>query len=243
MKKALSLFLLFMASFGYAIAQDVITTRDGKDIQAKIIEVTSDEIKYKKFNNLEGPLFTLKKSEVLIVRYQNGENEVFANEPQKDKKGNAFDGAGIHDRMVFAQYKNLYNPSFYIPEYGDPYSPGWCGLASFLIPGLGQGIAGEWGRGLAFFGAHIAISTPAVLLSSSTDGWSAYVGLALLLANDIYSIVDAVRVAKIKNMYIQDIRKQSAYLDINLYPSFTLAPAETVGSLVPVTGLTLSLSF
>ena len=58
-------------------AQDLITKKDGSDIQAKILEVTSTEVKYKKYSNLEGPTFTLPKSDILIIRYENGENEVF----------------------------------------------------------------------------------------------------------------------------------------------------------------------
>lgn len=33
-------------------AQDIITTKDGKDIQSKILEVNANEVKYKKYNNL-----------------------------------------------------------------------------------------------------------------------------------------------------------------------------------------------
>ena len=82
MKRVLFSAIVMLAFMGTAIAQDVITTKDGNDIQAKILEVTNAEIKYKKFNNPDGPIFTLKKSEVLIVRYQNGENEVFDKTPQ-----------------------------------------------------------------------------------------------------------------------------------------------------------------
>ena len=70
--------LLFGAS-AFSFAQDLITTKEGKDIQAKILEVNSTEVKYKKYNNLDGPIFTMKKSEILLVRYENGENEVFSN--------------------------------------------------------------------------------------------------------------------------------------------------------------------
>ena len=41
------------------------------------MEVTTSEIKYKKFDNLDGPTFSILKSEVLIIRYKNGTKDVF----------------------------------------------------------------------------------------------------------------------------------------------------------------------
>lgn len=68
--------MLFCAS-GIIHAQDRITTKDGIDIQAKILEITDSYVKYKKFSNLEGPTYTINKENILIVRYANGENEIF----------------------------------------------------------------------------------------------------------------------------------------------------------------------
>jgi hypothetical protein len=60
-----------------AHAQDIITKKDGTDVQAKILEVTPQEIKFKKFDNPEGPIFTLLTSEILMVKYENGTRDVF----------------------------------------------------------------------------------------------------------------------------------------------------------------------
>lgn len=60
-----------------AFSQDVITKKTGDDIQAKIIEVSQTEVKYKKFDNADGPTFTIAKSDILMVRYENGTNDVF----------------------------------------------------------------------------------------------------------------------------------------------------------------------
>ena len=58
-------------------SQDIITKKTGEDISAKISEVTQTEIKYKKFDNLEGPIFSILKSEVLMIRYENGTKDIF----------------------------------------------------------------------------------------------------------------------------------------------------------------------
>lgn len=77
MRRVILLILTTLCCIPFVQAQDIITTKDGKDIQSKILEVNPNEVKYKKYNNLDGPTFTLSKSEILIVRYENGENEVF----------------------------------------------------------------------------------------------------------------------------------------------------------------------
>jgi hypothetical protein len=52
-----------------------------------------------------------------------------------------------------AQYrinKTKYDALNYVPQVGDPYNPTASGICSFLIPGLGQMISGEGGRGVGF---------------------------------------------------------------------------------------------
>jgi hypothetical protein len=68
----------FFALFGLnAMAQDVIVTKDAKKINAKVTEVKIDNIKYKNFDNQDGPTYTLLKSAVSSILYQNGTVETF----------------------------------------------------------------------------------------------------------------------------------------------------------------------
>ena len=69
-------------------SQDLITKRNSEDIQAKVIEVTTTEIKYKKFDNQNGPTFTLLKSDVLMIRYENGSKDII-NESQNTSSTNS----------------------------------------------------------------------------------------------------------------------------------------------------------
>ena len=79
--KSLLTFVLLVAGFlaaGFpSFAQDVITKKDGTDIQAKVLEVNENEVKYRRYDYLDGPIFTMLKSDILIVRYENGTNDVF----------------------------------------------------------------------------------------------------------------------------------------------------------------------
>ncbi|MEY4926602.1 MAG: hypothetical protein RI894_1038 [Bacteroidota bacterium] len=70
--------ILLLVAFANLHAQDLITTRKGLVIKAKVTEVTPTEIKYKRFDNLDGPNYTAKKSEIASIVYQNGTVDAFA---------------------------------------------------------------------------------------------------------------------------------------------------------------------
>ena len=67
-------------------AQDIITKQNGDDIEAKVLEILDSEIKYKKFNFLDGPTYTEKKSEILLIRYENGSKDVFTEKDTETAK-------------------------------------------------------------------------------------------------------------------------------------------------------------
>jgi hypothetical protein len=69
-------------------AQDLIVKKNGDEIKSKVIKVGSDEIEYKKFENLDGPSYTIPKSDVFMIRYQNGTKDVInpMDESPKEKK-------------------------------------------------------------------------------------------------------------------------------------------------------------
>jgi len=59
-------------------ACDLILLNDNNNsvIRAKVTEINQDEIKYKRCDNLTGPLYTIKKSEVSEIQYANGTRDV-----------------------------------------------------------------------------------------------------------------------------------------------------------------------
>lgn len=76
MKKKLLSALLTVSTF-FSYSQDIITKRNGDEIKARILEVGTQEIKFKKFENMDGPLFVMTKGEVLFIKYENGTKDVF----------------------------------------------------------------------------------------------------------------------------------------------------------------------
>ena len=77
MKKIILSTLLTIFTFSICLSQDVITIKSGEDISAKILEIGQTEIKYKKFDNQTGPIYSILKSDVIIVRYENGTKDLF----------------------------------------------------------------------------------------------------------------------------------------------------------------------
>jgi len=59
-----------------ASAQDVITLRNGEQIKANVLEISASEIRYKRFEHLEGPTIVIPRSDVFAINYENGTREV-----------------------------------------------------------------------------------------------------------------------------------------------------------------------
>lgn len=59
------------------LAQDEITFRSGEILKAKILEIGSADITYKKAENLTGPSYSVSKDKVFMIKYENGTKDVF----------------------------------------------------------------------------------------------------------------------------------------------------------------------
>ena len=75
--KYILLFILFICSSNIIKAQDTLSMRSGENILVKVIEVGTSEVKYKKIDNLNGPNFSILKSDLSMIRYENGTKEEF----------------------------------------------------------------------------------------------------------------------------------------------------------------------
>ena len=70
------------------------------------------------------------------------------------------------------------------------------GIGSAILPGLGQAINGQWGKGFAFFGGSIAINIAQILLAAKGKTGAALTCVAGNIGARIWSVVDAVKNAK-----------------------------------------------
>lgn len=95
----LLIILLLITSFSYS--QDKIYRKNGKIVEAKVIEIGSDEIKYKEFDNPDGPVYVLETDRISKIVFENGKVEKFTidiRDPEKyegqRKKAIKFDFLG-----------------------------------------------------------------------------------------------------------------------------------------------------
>ena len=79
-------FFLFIGTFGFS--QDVILKRDGKKIEAKVLEVSSTLIKYKREDQQDGPLRTIPIYDVKEIIYEDGTWDTFEQERPKETPKN-----------------------------------------------------------------------------------------------------------------------------------------------------------
>lgn len=86
MGKRIFLLTVLLAFAAVAVAQDVITLKNGDEINGKVTKVTSTEIEYKLASNPDGPTYTKAVSEIFMVKYENGQKDVFNNTPEPAKQ-------------------------------------------------------------------------------------------------------------------------------------------------------------
>lgn len=86
MKKILLLVanLLLLSSL---YAQDTIFKKNGDEIQAKVLEVLPDLVKYKIYTSQDGPTYSTYKSDILLIKYEDGRKDIFE-ENKKHNEGN-----------------------------------------------------------------------------------------------------------------------------------------------------------
>lgn len=71
------LIIVSNAFYFNAFSQDTISMINGNELITKVLEISSNEIKFKKFDNQEGPTYIENKSNVIRIKYKNGLKEEF----------------------------------------------------------------------------------------------------------------------------------------------------------------------
>ena len=68
---------IFVAVTVFCFAQDIIVTTDARKIEAKIMEVSETEVKYKEIDNLDGPTFIISTNNISSIIYANGKVSLY----------------------------------------------------------------------------------------------------------------------------------------------------------------------
>jgi hypothetical protein len=72
---------MWIGAWASLFAQDNLLKVSGEEIQVKIEEVGTSEVKYKKFSNLSGPAYVMQHTEIFMIKYETGDKDLF----EKDK--------------------------------------------------------------------------------------------------------------------------------------------------------------
>ena len=81
MKRLLLLLFLGLGSTTL-YAQDLIIFRNGDELQAKILEISDTEVRYKAWSHQDGPTRTKPTADIFMIKYANGTKETFKEQPK-----------------------------------------------------------------------------------------------------------------------------------------------------------------
>jgi hypothetical protein len=86
MKSKLLIFL-FLFVFKYCYGQDIITTRDWKQLNVKVTEQTDKSVKYKMPDYEDGPVLMIKTRRIRKIEYKNGFTDMMGYQnPRKERQ-------------------------------------------------------------------------------------------------------------------------------------------------------------
>lgn len=106
--KGLLLIIIALGFVKIADAQDIIVKIDGTTIDSKVTKITTTEVEYKKWSNVDGPVYTIDKNLVSQIKYQNGDIEDYTiietphNFMKRVGRTLVLDGHTLSDEEVFA---------------------------------------------------------------------------------------------------------------------------------------------
>lgn len=65
-------FLILLFVFQYVVGQDIISTKDKKQLKVRVLEQTDRVVKYKMTDYDDGPAISIKTSRITRIEYRNG---------------------------------------------------------------------------------------------------------------------------------------------------------------------------
>ena len=167
--KQLLVFLFLLCAVGVS-AQDVIVKKDGSTIVCRVVELTSTEITYKKWSDLNGFNYVMNRSDASSINYENGKKVSLSEVDNLYQPGNQNDGVQQYNDRALLRLDSEANK--YINRAKTLKVIGWIGgiaLSGFsLLPFSGEdsgSLGGELGGSLFLVGG-IAWTTTFLLMAN-----------------------------------------------------------------------------
>ena len=267
--KKLFLLAVFMLIGLSLSAQDVIVRRNGQTVEAKVTEVNPDNVRYKRFDNPDGPTFTILISDIQSITYENGSTDVFeapaAAAPAPAQKAAAQEESDelfalnpdmLRDGLRYKKIKRNYVKTDYVYLQNPRYSTSraWWNV---LVPGVAQFSMGEVGLGIRYMffnAAWYTLSSVYLFLEEpfpigkdfylQDEGTICFLlGMSGQILNTVLSIVNATKVAKVKSLYYHDLNvlHRSGQISFDVTP--VVLPYYSQNGLALAPGIGMQLKF
>lgn len=116
--------VIFITKISYS--QDIIILKNGDEIKSKVIEVTPDLVKYKKWANQDGPIYSSTKTEIFMIKYANGAKDVFNNTSNANSNSSQTSNSNSSSKFIGTWYPKTYDgnnnkTTLTISKPGDDY--------------------------------------------------------------------------------------------------------------------------
>ncbi|MEM0991450.1 MAG: hypothetical protein AAF806_13260 [Bacteroidota bacterium] len=141
---------------------DLMILKNGDEIEAKVTEINSSEVKFRRCDNLDGPVYTKKKSEVFMIKYSNGTKEMISSTADP-----------VTEPATTNQSYNNYNSSN--RNIPDPYADNENTAGGWVVGILGGLLLGLLGLLLAF------VFEKGAKRRAFFSGWAIGFGILILL--------------------------------------------------------------
>lgn len=171
--KQLLVFLFLLCSTSI-FAQDVIVKKDGSTIVCRIVELTSTEITYKKWSDLNGSNYVMNRADASAINYQNGKKVNLSEATNLYQPHNQNDGAQQYNDKALLKMDAIAS-KISTPKTKAMKTLGWIGAGVALAGGVGFLVAmKDFDRGEQAFpltcvgvaGAGVITSITGFLLAS-----------------------------------------------------------------------------
>ena len=225
MKKSLLPLFLCMAILlvvNVARSQDYVYLIDSDTIKSKVLEVNEDNVKYKDFENLDGPIYTINITRVDKIVYQNGKVDtfVFTNTDHYSNENynqNSNNGIVNPDLPKVISYDEL----MIMNDNEKEVYLSTLGVSSIYERFLSGNMMANKGRNLRFTGIGLSIGGLVLYTSGAViSGDMEEEGILLaVLGSTVLTVGQVITIVSIPISIVGGVKKASAE---NMYREFYL---------------------
>jgi hypothetical protein len=168
--KNLLLLATFLFSSVCVFSQDIIVTKKSERIDAKVLEINVNDVKYKDWSNQDGPIYTILKSDIASIIYQTGKVETFADAPKPSQPQQPYNNSQNYGSMTVSRFNAMNDDEQdkYLEKYvgGDIYDTFHSGVK---LSRAGKALRTV---GIIFTGAGLGLVIAGVIYDSENGGYS-----------------------------------------------------------------------